>query len=85
MGPKTAAYGDTIDPAEIRKFERMAAEWWDPDGKFKPLHKFNPVRLGYVRNTVVAHFGRDAKSGKPFAGLRLLDIGCGGGILSEHS
>jgi 2-polyprenyl-6-hydroxyphenyl methylase/3-demethylubiquinone-9 3-methyltransferase len=73
----------TVDPTEIRKFERMAAEWWDPDGKFKPLHKFNPVRLGYIRDVVVGHFGRDAKGGKPFAGLRLLDIGCGGGILSE--
>jgi 2-polyprenyl-6-hydroxyphenyl methylase / 3-demethylubiquinone-9 3-methyltransferase len=61
----------------------MAAEWWDPNGKFKPLHKLNPVRLGYIRKTVITHFGRDAKSGKPFAGLRLLDIGCGGGILSE--
>ncbi len=73
----------TVDPAEIRKFEKMAAEWWDPDGKFRPLHRFNPVRLGYIRDTVVQHFGRDPRAGKPFAGLRLLDIGCGGGILSE--
>jgi 2-polyprenyl-6-hydroxyphenyl methylase/3-demethylubiquinone-9 3-methyltransferase len=73
----------TVDPAEIAKFERMAAEWWSPDGKFRPLHKFNPVRLGYVRDIVVRHFDRDPKAGKPFIGLRLLDIGCGGGILSE--
>jgi 2-polyprenyl-6-hydroxyphenyl methylase/3-demethylubiquinone-9 3-methyltransferase len=73
----------TVDPAEVRKFERMAAEWWDPEGKFRPLHRFNPVRLGYVRAVVVRHFGRDPRSGKAFAGLRLLDIGCGGGILSE--
>jgi len=75
--------GSSVDPSEIQKFERMAAEWWSQDGKFRPLHKFNPVRLGYVRDIVVAHFGRDAKVGKALAGLRLLDIGCGGGILSE--
>ena len=63
-----AASKTTVDPAEIRKFERMAAEWWDPDGKFRPLHRFNPVRLGYIRDIVVAHFGRDPKAGKPFAG-----------------
>jgi 2-polyprenyl-6-hydroxyphenyl methylase/3-demethylubiquinone-9 3-methyltransferase len=73
----------TIDRAEIAKFERMAAEWWDADGKFRPLHRFNPVRIAYVRDIIAAHFGRDAKGGRPLAGLRLLDIGCGGGILSE--
>src|SRR4051812_28382308 len=73
----------TVDPAEIQKFERMATEWWNPDGKFGALHKFNPVRLGYIRDIVVAQFRRDAKTGKALAGLRLLDIGCGGGILSE--
>ena len=61
----------------------MAAEWWDTDGKFRPLHKLNPVRLGYIREIAVAHFGRDPKAGRPLAGLSLLDIGCGGGILSE--
>ena len=73
----------TLDPAEIAKFERMAAEWWDAGGKFRPLHRFNPVRLGYIRDVVVAHSGRDPKAARPFAGLRLLDIGCGGGILCE--
>jgi 2-polyprenyl-6-hydroxyphenyl methylase / 3-demethylubiquinone-9 3-methyltransferase len=73
----------TVDPAEIEKFERMAAEWWSADGKFRPLHKFNPVRLGYIRDVSVRHFVRDAKAGRPFSGLSLLDIGCGGGILSE--
>lgn len=73
----------TVDPAEIRKFEQMAAEWWDPDGKFRPLHKLNPARLAYVRDVVTEHFGRDPKSGKPLAGLSLLDIGCGGGLLCE--
>ncbi len=73
----------TVDPTEIRKFERIAAEWWDPTGKFRPLHKLNPARLAYVRDFAIAHFGRDLKTGKPLAGLRLLDIGCGGGLLTE--
>lgn len=73
----------TVDPAEIRKFERMAAEWWSPDGKFRPLHKLNPVRLGYAREVVVKRFDRDPKAGRVLSGLSLLDIGCGGGLLSE--
>jgi 2-polyprenyl-6-hydroxyphenyl methylase / 3-demethylubiquinone-9 3-methyltransferase len=73
----------TVDAGEIAKFERMATEWWDPDGKFRPLHKFNPVRLAYVRDVVAEHFGRDPKRGMPLADLRLLDIGCGGGLLAE--
>ncbi len=73
----------TIDPDEIEKFSAMAAEWWDPTGKFKPLHKFNPVRLAFIRDTVAAHYGRDPKADRPFDGLAFLDIGCGGGLLSE--
>lgn len=73
----------TIDAAEVEKFSAMAAEWWDPKGKFKPLHRFNPVRLGFIRDTVEAHFNLDPKSRKPFEGLRFLDIGCGGGLVSE--
>jgi len=73
----------SVDPAEIAKFARLAAEWWDPNGKFRPLHQFNPVRLKFIRALAAAHFGRDEKSLKPFAGLSLLDIGCGGGLLSE--
>lgn len=73
----------TIDQAEVDRFSAMAAEWWDPRGKFKPLHKFNPVRLAYIRDRVSANFGRDPKGPKPLEGLRLLDIGCGGGLLSE--
>lgn len=71
----------SIDPAEVAKFSAMAAEWWDPAGKFAPLHKFNPVRLAFIRDTAGAHFGRQGL--KPFQGLNLLDIGCGGGLLSE--
>lgn len=73
----------TIDAGEVDRFSRMAADWWNPTGKFKPLHKFNPVRLSYIRDTVIEHFGIDGSAPKPFAGLRFLDIGCGGGLLSE--
>ncbi len=73
----------SIDPAEVAKFEAMAAEWWDPEGKFKPLHMMNPVRLEFIAREIAAHFGRDRGAAQPFAGLRLLDIGCGGGLLSE--
>lgn len=73
----------TIDPAEVAKFEAMAAEWWDPAGKFKPLHMLNPCRLDYICSQIAAEFGRDLRADRPFAGLRLLDIGCGGGLLSE--
>jgi len=73
----------SVDPSEIEKFSRMAAEWWDPTGKFAPLHKFNPVRLKFIRETVAAHVERNGNSLRPFEGLSLLDIGCGGGLLSE--
>ncbi len=73
----------TVDPAEVAKFEAMAAEWWDPNGKFKPLHMLNPCRLDYITNQIAAEFGRDLTRPAPFAGLRILDIGCGGGLLSE--
>ena len=73
----------TIDQAEVDRFSAMAAEWWDPNGKFRPLHKFNPVRLTYIRDLVCAQFGRDPHSHRPLEGLRILDIGCGGGLLSE--
>ena len=73
----------TVDPAEVAKFEAMAAEWWDPKGKFKPLHMLNPCRLDYITSQIAAEFDRDLSTDSPFAGLRLLDIGCGGGLLSE--
>ena len=73
----------TVDPAEVAKFEAMAAEWWDPKGKFKPLHMLNPCRLDYITRQIAAEFDRNLNGPLPFAGLRLLDIGCGGGLLSE--
>ena len=73
----------TVNDAEIAKFTAMAEEWWNPKGKFKPLHKFNPVRLTYIRDHLVRHFGRDAQSIRPFEGLKILDVGCGGGLLCE--
>jgi 2-polyprenyl-6-hydroxyphenyl methylase/3-demethylubiquinone-9 3-methyltransferase len=73
----------TIDAGEVERFSAMAAEWWDPNGKFRPLHKFNPVRLAYIRDQVATRFGRDPRAAKPFEGLRFLDIGCGGGLLCE--
>jgi len=72
-----------VDPAEIAKFEAMADEWWDPNGKFRPLHMLNPCRLGYAVAQIAAQHGRDPKGLRPFEGLRILDIGCGGGLLSE--
>ncbi|MFV0302986.1 MAG: bifunctional 2-polyprenyl-6-hydroxyphenol methylase/3-demethylubiquinol 3-O-methyltransferase UbiG [Paracoccus sp. (in: a-proteobacteria)] len=77
------AEGSSVDPAELAKFEAMAAEWWDPNGKFKPLHMLNPTRLDYIISRIGAEFGRDARSLRPFEGLRILDIGCGGGLLTE--
>ncbi len=73
----------TIDPAEVAKFEAMAAEWWNPEGKFKPLHMLNPCRLDYITAQIAGEYGRDLKAPRPFAGLRILDIGCGGGLLCE--
>lgn len=73
----------SIDPAEVAKFTAMAAEWWDPQGKFKPLHMLNPTRLEYVTRQIAAQFGRDRDAARPFEGLRILDIGCGGGLMAE--
>ena len=73
----------TVEPSEIAKFEAMAAEWWDPNGKFKPLHMLNPCRLDYITTQIAAEFDRDLSAPDAFAGLRILDIGCGGGLLSE--
>lgn len=81
--PAATAATSTVDDAEIAKFERLAADWWNPHGKFRPLHKFNPLRIGYIKDQLCLYFGRDAKSANALKGLRILDIGCGGGLLSE--
>src|SRR5262250_3599014 len=75
--------GSTVDEAEVAHFSARAAEWWDPRGRMAMLHKFNPVRLAFIKQTACRHFGRDERWLDALAGLRLLDIGCGGGILSE--
>jgi 2-polyprenyl-6-hydroxyphenyl methylase/3-demethylubiquinone-9 3-methyltransferase len=81
MEPEQAAA--SIDPDEVRRFSRLAAQWWDAGGPMAALHKFNPVRLGYIRDRAAEHFGRDPARLDSLSGLRVLDIGCGGGILSE--
>jgi 2-polyprenyl-6-hydroxyphenyl methylase/3-demethylubiquinone-9 3-methyltransferase len=77
------ATGATVDPQEIERFAAHAEAWWDPEGSFRPLHRLNPVRLDYIRQHLTAHFGRSISSLRPFEGLTLLDIGCGGGLVAE--
>ena len=72
----------TINKEEINKFSQMASEWWDPEGKFAPLHKFNPIRIRYIKDNTIKHFGIKSKT-KPLINLNILDLGCGGGLLSE--
>ena len=79
--PATAP--SSVDPADVARFSAIAAQWWDPRGKFAPLHRFNPVRLSFIREQALGRFGREPKARAPFTGLRLLDIGCGGGLLCE--
>jgi 2-polyprenyl-6-hydroxyphenyl methylase/3-demethylubiquinone-9 3-methyltransferase len=73
----------TIDPDEIAHFTAMAAEWWDPRGKFAPLHRMNPTRIRYLREQTCRHFSRDGESATPLENLSLLDVGCGGGLIAE--
>jgi 2-polyprenyl-6-hydroxyphenyl methylase / 3-demethylubiquinone-9 3-methyltransferase len=77
------AIAPSLDPSEVEKFSKMAAEWWNPKGKFGVLHVFNPVRLQFIKEQVCARLGRDPLERYPFEGLRFLDIGCGGGLLTE--
>ncbi len=74
----------TLDPHEVAQFAALAEEWWDPNGKFKPLHELGPARIGYLRDEIVRHFARDAAvKTVPLAGLRVMDVGCGGGLVAE--
>ena len=73
---------NTINPKEIEKFSKIAEEWWDPNGKFKPLHKFNPIRILYIKENIIKTFKIDSKK-NPLKNIKILDIGCGGGLLSE--
>ncbi len=82
-GKKAEISSASVDASEVARFSAMAAEWWDPTGKFKPLHALGPVRLGFIRNEAIRHFGLDSASPDILAGKRLLDIGCGGGLLCE--
>jgi 2-polyprenyl-6-hydroxyphenyl methylase/3-demethylubiquinone-9 3-methyltransferase len=79
----TRAATRSIDPDEVSRFAAMADEWWDANGPMRPLHRLNPTRLAYVKERIVAHFGRDGHSARPLDGLRILDIGCGGGLVAE--
>ena len=79
----SAGTTSTVDPDEVARFAALAEDWWDPHGRFRPLHRFNPVRLGYIRDRLIGHFRRDPAALTPFTGLRLLDIGCGGGLVAE--
>jgi 2-polyprenyl-6-hydroxyphenyl methylase / 3-demethylubiquinone-9 3-methyltransferase len=74
---------DNLDPAEVAQFDRQAGRWWDATGPFRMLHKIGPVRLEYIRDVAIRHFGRDDAQRQPFAGLSCLDVGCGGGLISE--
>jgi 2-polyprenyl-6-hydroxyphenyl methylase / 3-demethylubiquinone-9 3-methyltransferase len=76
-------YDGTVDLAELNRFELEANSWWKADGSFGALHRVNPVRLGFIRSRLLSHFGRNSNSMRPFSGLRLLDVGCGGGLLAE--
>jgi 2-polyprenyl-6-hydroxyphenyl methylase/3-demethylubiquinone-9 3-methyltransferase len=76
-------HAPSLDPAEVSRFAAMAAEWWDPAGPLAPLHRLNPTRLAWIRDQAAGHFGRDTKSPGPLRDLRILDIGCGGGLVTE--
>src|SRR5258707_10480952 len=83
MAPQSNASGPTVDAGEVAKFSKLSAEWWDPSGKMAPLHKINPLRLTYIRDAACRKFEHNVKSMNCLAGLRILDIGCGAGLLCE--
>ena len=74
---------NTINKKEIEKFSKIAEEWWDPNGKFKPLHKFNPIRISYIKENIINTFNLKKKKDNPLSEIKILDVGCGGGLLSE--
>ena len=74
---------NTVDPAEVERFSAISDAWWDPQGDFRPLHRFNPVRLEYIRGQICKHFDRDPLNLNTLEGLNILDIGCGGGLVTE--
>jgi 2-polyprenyl-6-hydroxyphenyl methylase/3-demethylubiquinone-9 3-methyltransferase len=80
---RSQEHDSTVDLAEVNRFEFEANSWWNPEGSFGALHRLNPVRLGFIRSRLLSHFGRNPSLMRPFAGLRLLDVGCGGGLLAE--
>lgn len=82
-GTEQSGASDTLDEEEVARFAAMADEWWDPSGKFRPLHELNPVRLTFIRDALCAHFGRDSTAPRALEGLTIADIGCGGGLLCE--
>lgn len=81
--PTNKPSGSTVDPAEVARFSQLSDEWWDPNGRMAPLHRINPLRLGWIRDTACRKFGRNPRSLASLEGLRILDIGCGAGLLSE--
>ena len=82
-GPEGGAAGTTVDEAEIARFAALAGDWWDPRGRFAPLHRMNPVRLRLIRDAICRHFGRQSTADRPLNGLRIVDLGCGGGLICE--
>lgn len=83
MAERADGAAGSVDSGEVARFAALAQRWWDPRGPMAPLHKLNPVRLGYIRDRLAQHFRRDPRSLTPFSGLSLLDIGCGGGLVAE--
>ncbi len=83
VGETDRPRGPTLDPDEVARFSRIAAEWWDPKGKFRPLHQIGPPRLAFIREHVCRHFKLDSGALRPLGGLNVLDIGCGGGLIAE--
>lgn len=83
MADHDATLSSSVDPAEVARFARIAGEWWDPAGKFAPLHRLGPARMTFLRDRLATHFGRELPAMRPLEGLSILDIGCGGGLVAE--